>query len=116
MYMINRSAAVVKPRQSFVDWLMTCPDPPDPLSVKDEVSKDCNVYLLAEFDAEEESADAFLETFYSMIAEAEFREWYTDEDLWPDVSDIAAFKTMFDVEVYPMVFDLFKDKIRQDQY
>ena len=56
MYFVDRSVAVIKPKQPFVDWLNQVPDNDMELSL-DSLRADCTVILIPEFDEPEELAD-----------------------------------------------------------
>jgi hypothetical protein len=45
---INRSVAVIKPKQPFLDWLNALPDSEQPFTLTD-LQTDCTVLLLPEF-------------------------------------------------------------------
>ena len=47
MYIVDRSAAVLKPRQPFLDWLTHLPDNDIELSL-DEIRSDCTVVMIPE--------------------------------------------------------------------
>lgn len=116
MHEVNRSAILVKPQQPFVDWLLHCPDPPDISSVKQQVENDTNVYLLPEYHPDKESKDEFLADIYPTIAAAEFRAWYTDEDLWGDIPNYSTFKNWFHVEISSMVLDITQGPLARIRY
>lgn len=53
MYFVDRSVAVIKPKQPFLDWLNNMPDNDIDLSL-DNLRADCTVLLIPEYDEPEE--------------------------------------------------------------
>ena len=50
MYLINRTAAVVKLRPPFVDWVNSCPGPGK--FTLQNINRESHVYMLPEHDTE----------------------------------------------------------------
>jgi hypothetical protein len=114
MYAINRSVAIIKPRQAFVDWANSVSDDEREYTI-DDLSVECNAILLPEYDSEEHS-EAILEDVYAEVFEIELSSWITDEREWPKGITFGLFKEWFDVQFHSMVFDLLHDEIEKDFY
>ena len=53
MFQIDRSVAVIKPKQPFVDWVNSFPDAGDDQYTVQDFSTDCSVILLPVVDSDE---------------------------------------------------------------
>lgn len=105
---INRSILLVRPRQPYLDWAASLPNP-TPVTLED-LREDCNAYLVAEIlDPGDELA--VLQNHYAAIFEHELAGWVTEEDLWPGTRTLSMFTAWFDVEFHGMVFDLCGDAV-----
>ena len=83
MYFVDRSVAVIKPKQPFLDWLNQAPDNDMDLAL-DSLRTDCTVILLPEFDEPEEGV-AYIDEIYEQLFKMELASWYEDEALWPRI-------------------------------
>lgn len=114
MKTINRSLAILRPKQPFIDWInSSSPDVP-PMTLE-AVNDDCNAILIPEYNTDQD-AKAFIKSRCSEIFETELSGWITDEDMWPKNRTFKMFKKWFDVELHSMVFDLGKYEIMADDY
>lgn len=103
MYFVDRSAVVLKPTQSFLEWLKsTDQDMPD-LTLP-QLQSNCTTLLVPEFESPEEVL-GFIGERFSQIFEAELAGWEIDRKLWPQM-DLTQFWNFFTVEVHDMVLDL----------
>jgi hypothetical protein len=114
MYVINRAVAVIKPKQPFVDWINSHPDSAEDPVALEQVRQDCNVFLIPDFDSEEE-VEEYIEDLSTDIFEIELESWYTDEESWPTNRDFQTFREWFDVEVHSMVIDPYEDRIEREE-
>jgi len=112
MYVINRSAAIIKSKQPFVEWVNSVASEGRQYSI-DDFSTDCSVILLPEIDSDEH-AEATLKDLFSDIFEVELSGWITDESAWPQSRTYEMFQEWFDVEFHSVVFDPFEDDIEKD--
>ena len=105
---INRSILLVRPRQPYLDWADSLPNP-TPVTLED-LREDCSAYLLAEIvDPGDELA--VLQNHYAAIFEHELAGWVTEEGLWPHRRTLSMFTEWFDLEFHGMVFDLCGDEV-----
>jgi hypothetical protein len=108
--MLNRSAVMVRPRQPYLDWAAQVDDS----GVLPEASDERTVYLIPEYD-DEDQAWELLEEIYPEIFENELYGWHTDEDAWPQERSFAMFQEWFEIELNAIVEDLCGYEILDDE-
>ena len=111
MYMVNRSAAVIKPKQPFVDWLNSIPDS-EKLTLK-QVSKESMIVLIPEFDHQKQ-VDEYLRQNFTKIFENQLEGWCLDESQYPKKQDWSLFQEWFDLELCSEVFDMDDDSLETE--
>jgi hypothetical protein len=114
MFLINRSVAIIKPKQPFVDWANSVGNEKDQYSISD-FSTDCSVILLPVVDSDEH-AEAFIKDIFQDLFELELSSWIVDDEMWPENITYKMFLEWFYVEFHSMVFDSLKDDIEKDPY
>ncbi len=77
LYIINRSIAIVKPKQSFVEWAYQLPDADFKVSLH-ELQIDCLSILISEYETNEEAKE-YINELYEDIFEEELFGWCTEE-------------------------------------
>lgn len=112
MKSINRSVAVIKPKQPYVDWINQLPDTEEKLTVEN-LQSDCTAILIPEFDRPEESK-AFISAMAESLFEEELRGWCMDEALWPKRRKNRMLWKWFEVEIHSEVFDAGKGPIKKE--
>ena len=100
---INRGVVIVKPKQSFLDWLGTLPDPETHLTL-DDLREDNTAFLISDADAE--NFDCWLRRNFKTIFEEQLWGWWTDATHWPAKRDFRVFRAWFEVEVHSVIVDL----------
>jgi hypothetical protein len=114
MKTLNRSIAILKPRQPYVDWInATAPDA-SPTTIE-AASDDCSAILIPEFFTHE-GALAYIRTIYDELFDMELADWITDEELWPGNRSFEMFLAWFEIELHSMVFDAGDDEIEDDEF
>lgn len=104
MYFVDRSVAVIKPRQPFLDWLRQVAGD-DMVDVSlENLRADCTVLLLPEFDAPEQAV-AYLDERADTLFRQELASWHEDSQQWPADMSLLAFWQWFDVEFHSLVLD-----------
>ena len=111
MYVINRSAAIIIPKQPFVDWANSLEEKENKYSIKD-FNSDCTVILLPEIDSDEHA----VKDLYKNIFEAELSSWTTDENEWPRNRKYEMFLEWFEFEYHSIALDPFEDDIEKEPY
>ena len=111
---INRSVAVVKPKQPFLDWLNALPDNEESFTLAD-LQTDCTVLLLPEF-GNDLQAQKFIKKIHADIFERELDAFCTDPDWWPSKRDYKTFLRWFDIEHHSEVFDTVDTEIIKERW
>ena len=113
MYEINRTIAIIKPKQPYLDWARRMSDPIE--ITLQELRQDCTAVLLPEV-----ADDIQTETIVNMLAPElfaiELAAWDVQEDAWPEARDAATFRAWFDVELHSVVLDTVRAPIRRERY
>lgn len=110
MYLVDRSAVVLKPTQAFLDWLRQEGGEGMPDLTLAQLRSNCSVFLLPQFD-EPEQAVAYFDERHRDIFAAELSGWTVDEAAWPPL-DLHAFWRFFELEVHDTVVDLPEGELR----
>jgi hypothetical protein len=110
MNTINRSAVVVRPAQPFLDWLHRV-DPSNAHLTLDDLRLDPTIYLLPEWESDEEALEKFAEVSAEIFAE-QLNGWYRVASVWPQHRDVNTFLRWFDCSFHSMVFDVCEERLR----
>jgi hypothetical protein len=111
---INRAIAIIKPKQPYLDWANSLPDPAENLTLE-ELRSDCTALMIPEFPHKDEE-EAFFKELYSAIFEMELDVWHGDDTLWPGKRDYETFRAWFDVEIHSTVIDVLEKGIMRERY
>ena len=103
MYLVDRTAAVLKPTEAFLQWLQKT-DTEMPELTLSQLRANCTVFLLPLFDEPEEVVAYFNERFEE-IFEAELSSWTIDDHAWPELN-LDLIWQFFELEVHDTVLDL----------
>ena len=109
---INRSAVIVMPSQPFLDWLHRA----DPTSAElrlEDLRLDATIYLLPEYDTEEE-ARGYLREHCSEIFEEQLDGWYRVPSAWPVDRTFDTFTRWFEYSFHSVLVDLCDDPLMLD--
>ena len=110
METINRSALVVKPAQPFLDWLHRV-DPTSAHLTLDDLRLEPTIYLLPEWETEEEALQHLAEVS-NEIFEEQLNDWYRVPSVWPATRDLKVFLLWFDCSFHSMVVDVCDERLR----
>ncbi|MBV1776079.1 hypothetical protein KSF73_10180 [Burkholderiaceae bacterium DAT-1] len=110
MYFVDRSIAVIRPKQPFLDWLNQIPGNDINLTL-DEIRSDCTTLMIPEVN-EQEDGIAYIDDIADRIFELELASWYQDDKLWPKHRNLKLFWEWFDVEILTVVMDTIDQDIR----
>ena len=108
MYIINRSIAIIRPKQPFVDWANELPDAEWKSSL-DEFKTDCFVLLIPEYHTDEE-AKKYIDNIYELLF-----GWCTEESWFPHNRTNDMFWHWFEVELHSIVMDSSKYPIFKEE-
>jgi len=114
MFQIDRSVAVIKPKQPFVDWANSVGDEEEQYSIFD-FSTDCSIILLPVVDSDEH-AEGFIKDIFQDLFELELSSWMANDETWPENITYKMFLEWFDVEYHSMVFDSLEDDTEKEAY
>ena len=112
MYIINRSIAIIKPKQPFVDWANQLPDA-ECVSSLDDFKLDCFAVLIPEYNTDEEAKGYINELYEDIFTEMLFG-WCTEESWWPQDITKEMFWEWFEVDLHSMVIDPYADPIKKE--
>ena len=114
MEVINRTVAIIKPRQPYLDWATSLPDAPTDLTLND-LRRDCTAILLPQAD-EPAEAEAFIARIYADLFEMELEAWSRDRRVWPVTRPYHTFREWFACEVHSTVLDSVGGRITREAY
>ncbi|MFN4236447.1 MAG: VacJ [Vogesella sp.] len=114
MYEVNRSIAILKPRQPFLDWLKSLPGSLDGQLELAQLRADCNALLIPAAD-DYASAEDFVRRHYRTLFSAELADWCDDDAFWPELSP-ALFTAWFDVEIHSVLTDLVDQPLEREAF
>lgn len=112
-YSINRSVAIIRLKQPFVDWANQLPDARHKVWLND-LQEDCTVVLIPEYDNKEEAKE-YIDKIAENIFDNELFSWCTNEDWWPQKRTKAMFWKWFDIELYSTVIDSSEEAIVKEE-
>lgn len=102
---LNRSAALVRPRQPYLAWARQ--HDPEGLAetVFELLREEPTVYLLPEWE-DPETAERVLDRAWPRLFEALLEGWSADASTWPETRTREQFAEWFEVEACALVVDL----------
>ncbi len=109
MKTINRSIALVRPKEAYAEWANSG-DEDEPRYSLEEGQKDVTTYLLPVIE-QEGGEEQILLRYFNEIFEHELTDWMMDKKLWTQPRDFEMFNEWFDVEFSTMVFDLSSEEL-----
>ena len=104
MYFVDRSVAIIKPRQPFLDWLTSVAGNDMVDLTLDNLRADCTALLVPEYDDPEEAV-AWVDERAEQLFRQELASWHEDEAAWPADRSLMVFWQWFDVEFHSLVLD-----------
>lgn len=107
MKFINRIVVVLKPKQGYLDWMASLPDPSPVLipSLEEARTRECTSFLVPEYDTIEQVQDFIFKNSKAII-EYMCEAWDTREEVWPRTRNRSMLKSWFDLEVHSELIDL----------
>lgn len=111
MRLVNRSVAVVRPREPYIKWATSLDERAEESEafLRDQLS----VYLVPP-DPREEQEAAPMESWFRKVFEIELESWHLDTAAWPQQRDLRSFLEWFEVSVSSVVCDLGAGPVEHD--
>lgn len=103
MFVVDRTVALVRPKQPMLDWLLAQPDNDVDITLE-MLRTDCTVLLVPEGE-EPEDAISYIDEIFGQVFEMELTSWYDETERWPTNRTLKLFWEWFDVEVHSLVID-----------
>ena len=107
MAYINRGCIIIRVATPYIDWARSLDDSG---MIPNPETDEPTVYLIADYDVEEEAWEA-LEEKYEIIFEEELEAWHTDDTDWPENRTFELFKEWFTISFCSGVQDFGGDEI-----
>ena len=104
MFVVNRSALLVKRKKPYIDWANALDEDGPRLSL-DGPMKDSTVCLVDEIGYERDVQEV-VKKHYAIIFEQELVAWHLVEKDWPQKRDLKTFEDWFEVGAHSMVLDI----------
>lgn len=115
MYEVNRSVIILRPKQSFLDWLCGLPGCFEPAPNLAELRENGNAILVPAVDRLDELQEFIAEHAVELF-EAELADWCEDDSLWPNPLTPALFAEWFDIGVHGVVTDLVEESLERERF
>ena len=113
MYNINRSVAIIRPRQPFVDWANSLPDASSPVTL-DSFKEDNLVILIPEYQTAEE-AEYYINELWEDLFEQKLWDWCTNDAWWPTERTVKTFWKWFHADYHSVILDPYDDPIAKEE-
>ena len=113
MYVVNRSALIVKLKKPYLDWINYVSDPHK--YTLETINREHHVFLIPEHDTED-ALEEIIEEMYMEIFDHELESFSRDRTLWPKKQNLAMFREWFDVQVHSMVLDACEEEIMEEEW
>lgn len=114
MITVNRTAALIKPSQLFLDWLHRV-DPENADLPLAAVQSDCSIYLIPECESDEEAYE-YLEEACAEMFEEQLSSWLDEPASWPEDRSFQVFAEWFEITLHSMLIDLSDEPILKQAY
>lgn len=112
-YFLERSVAVIKPKEPFLDWVNNSFDNLETELTLESIRIDCNSYLIPEV-AEIEDGVNFIDEKFVELFELELSAWSEEKNTWPTNRTLKMFWEWFDVEIHPVTIDISEPEEERD--
>lgn len=108
--MLNRSVLIITPAEPYLTWAKA----QSSFELTGPIELWTNVYLIPEFDTDEDPEVALREVFPVIFARM-LCDWTSDERVWPENRTLDLFKLWFRFEMHTMVEDVCDYEIEDDE-
>jgi hypothetical protein len=103
MRMVDRAVVIIRPKQSFVDWINSSMATEEPVTIGEQ-QNDLTAILIPEFDSPP-ARNRYLAKLKPLLFEMELASWNRDPATWPQDRSVRAFNRYLEIEVHSMVWD-----------
>lgn len=110
----NRMAAIIKAKQSFLDWLNTHPHAKGHTTTLENINEEPHLFLFPNMEMTPDNWKQ-VELAKPFIFEEMLVGWYRDETTWPKDRSAKIFDQWFDVEISTAITDFGDDEIERDE-
>jgi hypothetical protein len=112
---VNRDVLIIFPKQPLIDWANRLnPNEDEECPMLMDLDQ-ANVYMIPEFEDPKEALD-FVKQNLNHFFENELKEWYTDENKWPEKRTWDIFEQWFHYSIQSVVVDIVNDGIKKYRY
>ena len=108
---VDRSVVILRPKQPFVDWTLTLPDPL--VRTLEEWREDRRVYLIPLYATDDEARE-WIDLNFDFFFNDALWNWHEDEALFPAGRTAAMFHEWFDVEIHSEVVDVVDNVLEKE--
>ena len=115
MSVLNRSVAIIRPKQPYVDWANSIPDEGEETNTAylEDLRNDSLVLLLPDLYNGIEAIN-HIEKIHERIFEYELWNWCPSKKYWPKDKSWEKFHEWFDMEFHTEVIDTTSGPIEKD--
>jgi hypothetical protein len=110
---INRSVAIIRPKQPYLDWIRTLPGPY--YETLEDLQEQCRAVLIPE-SSSPEAAMKMLGYSAEKLFEMELEAWTPEKRGWPKDRGFDTFVEWFDVEIHLLVIDSVDAEMCREPY
>jgi hypothetical protein len=108
---INRFAVILIPTEACLDWVRSCPDGDDHMTLG-EMQQEPTTYLIPE--TKRVPPEDWVRRHSKVMFHEELDSWCPDRCMWPKDLSFKTFKKFFEVNISTVVFDLGKGPIEKE--
>jgi hypothetical protein len=113
MDLVNRSIAIIRPKQPYLDWIRTLPGPY--FETLDDLRSQGRAMLLPEASSSE-AAVISLKDHAEKLFEMELEAWSPTRLNWPEYRGFETYVEWFEVEIELLVIDSVDGQIQKQPY
>lgn len=115
MFEIDRTLAIIRPTQDYIDWLNEHIEADEEPITLDMLHEDCTCLLLPTFEVLDD-AETYIRENFETIFKNELDDWEPEMAQTLDTQDYEAFSRLFEVEFHSMVFDMLTGDMSGHQF
>jgi hypothetical protein len=113
MDVLNRSVAIIRPKQAYLDWIRTLPGPY--YETLEDLREQSRAVLIPETSSSEFAIEKLRDSAEQLF-EMELEAWMPGKLSWPENRDFDTFVEWFDIEIHLLVIDSVSAEIQKEPY